>query len=158
MHRHIRTAGFAAAGLSVALVLTGCGSSKSDDKPATKPPSGSDSSSSAPGGGGTAAKSSELQGSWTATSGGKAVTMAIADKGVALLSPHVCSGTVAETSGMTMLTLKCADGNTERTQGMATIKGGALEVKWQGGGTDSFARGKAGSLPTGLPTAGLPTP
>jgi hypothetical protein len=157
VHRHIRTAGLAAAGLSVTLVLTGCGSSKSDDKPAAKSPSGSDSSSPATGGDGTPAKSSDLQGSWTAKVGNKAVTMAIADKGVALLSPHVCSGTVAETSGMTMLTMKCADGNTDRTQGMAAIKGGNLEVKWEGGGTESFTRGKAGSLPTDLPTAGLPT-
>ncbi|MFD9822556.1 hypothetical protein [Streptomyces violascens] len=157
MHRHIRTAGLAAAGLSAALVLTGCGSSKSDDKPATKSPSGSDSSSPAKGGDGTPAKAGDLQGSWTAKVGSKSVTMAIADKGVALLSPHVCSGTVAETSGMTMLTMKCADGNTDRTQGMATIKGGNLEVKWEGGGTESFTRGKAGSLPTDLPTAGLPT-
>ena len=157
MHRHIRTAGFAAAGLAVALVLTGCGSSKSDAKPAPKSPSGSDSSSSAPGGDGTPATSKELQGSWTTTSGGKTVAMAIADKGVGLLSPHVCSGTVAETSGMTMLTLKCADGNTERTQGMATINGDKLQVKWEGGGTDSFTRGKTGSLPAGLPT-GVPTP
>ncbi|MFF4187004.1 hypothetical protein ACFYZ9_27820 [Streptomyces sp. NPDC001691] len=158
MHRHIRTAGFAAAGLSVALVLTGCGSSKSDDKPAAKSPSGSASTSAAPGGDGSPAKGSDLQGSWTATTGGKTVAMAIADKGVGLLSPHVCSGTVAEGAGMTMLTLKCADGNTERTQGMATLKGGNLEVKWEGGKTDSFTRGKTGSLPTGLPTAGLPTP
>ncbi|MFF3981865.1 hypothetical protein [Streptomyces sp. NPDC001828] len=159
MHRHIRTAGFAAAGLSVALVLTGCGSgSKSDDEPAAKSSNGSGSASSAPGAAGTPAKAADLQGSWTATTGGKKVTMAVADKKAALLSPHVCSGTVAESSSMTMLTLKCADGNTERTQGMATIKGDKLEVTWEGAGTDSFTRGQAGSLPAGLPTAGLPTP
>ncbi|MGW2819315.1 hypothetical protein [Streptomyces sp. NPDC001415] len=157
MHRHIRTAAFAAAGLSAALVLTGCGSSDKKSDPAPKASSGSGGASSAPGGEGTPAKSGDLQGSWTATSGGKAVTMAIAGKNAALLSPHVCSGTVAESSGMTMLTLKCTDGNTERTKGMATIKGDNLEVKWEGGGTDSFTRGKAGSLPTDLPTAGLPT-
>ncbi|MEV8527583.1 hypothetical protein AB0451_26090 [Streptomyces sp. NPDC052000] len=156
MHRHIRTAAFAAAGLSVALVLTGCGSSGKKSDPATKSPAAS-SAPSAPDGGGTPAKSADLQGSWTATSGGKTVTMVIANKTAALLSPHVCSGTAAEGAGMTMITLKCADGNTERTQGMATIKGDSLEVKWEGSGTDTFTRGKTASLPSGLPTAGLPT-
>ncbi|MEU3502810.1 hypothetical protein ABZ726_19315 [Streptomyces hundungensis] len=156
MRTHIRTAAFAAAGLSAALVLTGCGSSKSDDKPAAKSPSAD--ASATPTSGGTPAKSADLQGSWTATTGGKTVTMAVAGKGAALLSPHVCSGQVAENAGMTMLTLKCADGNTERTQGMATVKGDKLEVRWESGGTDSFTRGKTGSLPTALPTAGLPTP
>ncbi|MFJ8312363.1 MULTISPECIES: hypothetical protein [unclassified Streptomyces] len=158
MHRHIRTAGFAAAGLSVALVLTGCGSSKKSDPPAAKSPAGSSSAPSASDGGGTPAKSSDLQGSWTATTGGKTVTMAIAGKAAALLSPHVCSGTAAEAGGMMMLTLKCADRNTERTQGMVTVKGDTLEVKWEGSGTDTFTRGKAGTLPSNLPTAGLPTP
>ncbi|MCX5387933.1 hypothetical protein [Streptomyces sp. NBC_00083] len=157
MHQHIRTAGCAAAGLAAALVLTGCGSSDKKADPAPASPSGAASATAT--GSGTPATSSDLQGSWTATSGGKTVTMAVAGKGVALLTPHVCSGTATESGGMTMLTLKCADGNTERTQGMATIKGDTLDVAWQGAGTDSFTRGKAGSLPTGsLPTAGLPTP
>ncbi|MFG2722841.1 hypothetical protein ACGFW5_31760 [Streptomyces sp. NPDC048416] len=157
MHRHICTAAIAAAGLSVALVLTGCASSDTKADPATKSPSGSGGSSSGSDNG-APAKSSDLQGSWTATTGGKTVTMVIAGKGVGLLSPHVCSGAVTESGSMTMLTLKCADQNTERTQGMATIKGDTLQVTWQGAGTDSFTRGKTGSsLPSGLPTA-VPAP
>ncbi|MFE9372636.1 hypothetical protein ACFYM2_23105 [Streptomyces sp. NPDC006711] len=154
----LRTAGFAAAGLSVALVVTGCGSGENKTAPATKSPAGSSAPSAAvPDGGGSTAKGGDLQGSWTATSGGKTVTMVVADKGVGLLTPHVCSGTVDESAGMTMLVLKCADGDTERTRGMATLQGDILQVKWQGGGTDSFTRGKTGALPSGLPSK-LPTP
>ncbi|MEV6652685.1 hypothetical protein [Streptomyces sp. NPDC051219] len=160
MFTHVRTIA-AAAALAGALVLTGCSSSDKDGGgDAGKEGAGGTTQPSAPSGGGDT-KPGGVDGSWLSTTGGKTVAMVIDGKQVALAGEHVCTGTVAEQT----LTLKCMDGNTDRTSGtMAASDGKTLQVSWSAGLKETFARteGQPGTgLPSDLPSelpSGFPTP
>jgi hypothetical protein len=101
----------------------------------------------------------ELEGSWLATTGGQAVALMVTGDKAALFATGgtVCSGTAAEDSGTRTLRLKCTDGSDERATGtVESVSGSSLKVTWQGGlGEETYARSEGGSLPPGLPTAGL---
>ncbi|MFE9098283.1 hypothetical protein [Streptomyces sp. NPDC007264] len=153
----------AAAGLAAALVLTGCsGDSGSDGS--------TDSGSSTPstpaadtGGSGTPTgkpgKPGKLEGSWLATTGGKAVALVINGKQAGLFATGgtVCSGTAGEEAGMLMIHLKCTDGSKDRGTGMVdSVNSTTMKVTWQGGiGTETYTKSAGGQLPSGLPTASL---
>lgn len=156
-----------AAGLAGALVLTACsggGGSKDDSSSA---PSASSSADTGSTGGGTAgsagssptATSDGLQGSWLATTDGKAVALVITGKQAALFTTggSVCSGTAGKETGMEMIHLKCTDGNKTRATGMVDSVGkSALAVTWSGSlGKETYTRTEGGQMPSGLPTAGL---
>ncbi|MCX4907742.1 hypothetical protein [Streptomyces sp. NBC_00878] len=161
----------AAAGLAAALVLTtGCsGDGGSDDSPSS---TGSTPSASADTGGGTGdstgdgtggsdkskGKVGALEGSWLATTGGKAVALVITGEEAGLFSTggSVCSGTAGETSGMRMIELKCSDGNKDRAEGMVdSVNATNLKVTWEGLGEETYTKAEGGKLPSGMPTASL---
>ncbi|MEE1797959.1 hypothetical protein ACIQVO_29730 [Streptomyces sp. NPDC101062] len=156
--------GATAAGLVVALslALTGCGSDSGSgdagkDTGATAP-SGDASGS----GAGSGADAASVEGTWAGLTDGKSVALAVSSGKVALVAAeHVCQGAVEDMSGEPMLTLKCGDGNTERTMGsIESNDGKTLVISWTGGTKDTLKKTAADSLPTGLPTdlpTGLPT-
>ncbi|CAM5543353.1 hypothetical protein SVIOM74S_07102 [Streptomyces violarus] len=100
-----------------------------------------------------------LQGSWLATTGGKAVALVITGKQAAIFATggSVCTGTAGEESGTRMIRLKCTDGNKERATGTVdSVSGKSLKVTWEGGlGAETYTKAEGGKLPTGLPTGGL---
>lgn len=99
----------------------------------------------------------ESSGSWVTTSQGKSIALLISGKKVALVGEHVCSGTAGDEMGMQMLTLKCADGNTDRNMGQVkSVDATTLKVSWEGLGDDTFRKTDDGKLPSGFPTMGLP--
>ncbi|MGW5255242.1 hypothetical protein ACWERW_19840 [Streptomyces sp. NPDC004012] len=148
------------AGLAAALLLTGCSSGSGDSG------SGADDSSTPSAAGSTAdtggspsAKAGKLEGSWLATTGGKAVALVITGKQAALFSTGgtVCSGTAGEEAGMQMIHLKCTDGSKHRASGMVdSVNSANMKVTWAGGvGTETYTKAEGGKLPSGLPTASL---
>ncbi|MFJ7075748.1 hypothetical protein [Streptomyces sp. NPDC098781] len=152
----------AAAALAGALALTACSGDGDGDSKDDAAPSGS-ASASADTGGGTggesASASGELEGSWLATTDGKAVALVVTGKQAGLFATGgtVCSGTAGEEDGMRMIRLKCTDGSKDRATGMVDSVGKtSLKVTWEGGlGAETYTKAEGGKLPTGLPTAGL---
>ncbi|MCZ4606673.1 hypothetical protein O3S80_23540 [Streptomyces sp. Lzd4kr] len=150
----------AAATLAGALALTACSSDGGSDGDAS--PSGSASASADTGGGtggGSASAAGALEGSWLATTDGKAVALVVTGKEAGLFTTGgaVCSGTAGEEDGMRMIRLKCTDGSKDRATGMVESLGKtSLKVTWEGGiGAETYTRTEGGKLPTGLPTANL---
>ena len=155
--RRVRTAA-AAAGLACALALTACsGDSDSDDDSSATPSTSASASGSASS---SSSASGKLEGSWLATTDGKAVVLMVDGKGGAGLfatGGTVCSGTATEGAGMQMIRLKCTDGSKDRATGMVDSVGTTtLKVTWENGlGTETYTKAEGGSLPSGLPTASL---
>ncbi|MFE4553012.1 hypothetical protein [Streptomyces sp. NPDC056785] len=151
------------AGLAGALTLTGCSGDDSGSAPSGADSTGTAASSGGSGTGGTGSTSPSastgLEGSWLATTGGKAVALVITGKQAGLFATGgtVCSGTAGEAAGMRMIHLTCTDGNKQRTTGMVdSVNGATLKVTWSGGlGKESFTKAQGGKLPSGLPTASL---
>ncbi|WP_432193906.1 hypothetical protein [Streptomyces sp. bgisy027] len=150
----------AAATLAGALALTACSGDGDSDGDAA--PSGSASASADTGGGtggGSASASGALEGSWLATTDGKAVALVVTGKQAGLFATGgtVCSGTAGEEDGMRMIRLKCTDGSKDRATGMVeSLDKTSLKVTWEGGmGAETYTKAEGGKLPTGLPTANL---
>ncbi|MEV8396981.1 hypothetical protein [Streptomyces niveus] len=164
MRRLVRS-GVAAAGLVVALTLGGCGGGDSGDD------SGKDKNSEAPApsasddaGGDEATPDAtttadSLEGSWAGMTEGKAVALSVKEGKAALIADeHICQGAVEDMGGEPMLSLKCADGNTDRTMGSIDSNDGkTLVLSWEGGTKDSLTKTDPGKLPDELPT-GIPAP
>lgn len=151
----------AAVGLAGVLALSACSSDgdSGDDSASSPAPSASASAGTGGDSGSGKPAAGELEGSWLATTGGKAVALVITGKQAALFATggSVCSGTAGEESGMRMIRLKCTDGSKDRTSGMVdSVDGSSLKVTWKGGlGAETYRKAEGGKLPTGLPTAGL---
>lgn len=150
----------AAATLAGALALTACSGDGGSEGDAA--PSGSASASADTGGGtggGSASAAGALEGSWLATTDGKAVALVITGKQAGLFATGgtVCSGTAGEEGGMRMIRLKCTDGSKDRATGMVeSLDKTSLKVTWEGGmGAETYTKAEGGKLPTGLPTANL---
>lgn len=163
--RRMRVAAVAAS-LAGALALTACSGDGGSDSPTSDATGGSgpsaSASASADTGGGTGGSGSAaggLTGSWLATTDGKAVALVVTGKEAGLFATGgtVCSGTAGEENGMRMIRLKCSDGSKDRASGMVDSVGKtSLKVTWEGSlGTETYTKAEGGSLPTGLPTAGL---
>ncbi|MET7567785.1 hypothetical protein ABZT04_04685 [Streptomyces sp. NPDC005492] len=152
----------AVAGLAGALVLTACSGDSKDDSSST-PSASATSTATADTGGSTgsspSAASDGLQGSWLATTGGKAVALVITGKQAALFTTggSVCSGTAGEEAGMQMIHLTCTDGSKTRATGMVgSVSKSSLAVTWSGSlGKETYTRSEGGQMPSGLPTASL---
>ncbi|KUL70342.1 hypothetical protein ADL34_27415 [Streptomyces sp. NRRL WC-3605] len=154
-----------AASLAGVLALTACGGGGDSDGDST--PSGAPTSADAGTGGGTgegsgggsASSAGDLEGSWLATTDGKAVALVVTgDKaGLFATGGSVCSGTAGEQGGKRTIRLKCTDGSKDRAAGTVdSVGGGELKVTWEGGlGVETYTKAEGGKLPTGLPTAGL---
>ncbi|MFF5519082.1 hypothetical protein [Streptomyces coeruleorubidus] len=158
----------AAAGLAGVLVLSACsGDGDSGDDSASSPAPSATASTGAGGDSGSASGSDGsdgsdaggLQGSWLATTGGKAVALVITGKQAAIFATggSVCTGTAGEESGTQMIRLKCTDGNKDRATGtVASVSSKSLKVTWEGDlGAETYTKAEGGKLPTGLPTGGL---
>ncbi|MER6126110.1 hypothetical protein ABT173_26500 [Streptomyces sp. NPDC001795] len=151
----------AAAGLTAALVLTGCSSDSGDNgSGGTSTPSASASTAGTGGSASPSAKPGKLEGSWLATTSGKAVALVITGKEAALFTTGgtVCSGTAGEEAGMQMIHLKCTDGSKNRSTGMVdSVNSKGMKVTWSGGsiGTETYVKSEGGKMPSGLPTASL---
>lgn len=158
MHKIVRTS-VVAAGLVVALTLTGCGGSDSGDDSAKDKGTGTPAPSEPDAGGGEptpadGASADGLEGTWAGMTQGKAVALSVKEGKAALIADeHICQGAVEEMGGEPMLSLKCADGNTDRTMGSIDSNDGkTLVLSWEGGAKDSLSRTEPGELPGGLPT------
>ncbi|MEU5247978.1 hypothetical protein AB0G81_28490 [Streptomyces asoensis] len=160
------TAAAVAATLAGVLVLTACSDGGGSDDGASAPSTTATADGGAAGGATESASSSvsasasgELEGSWLATTDGKAVALIITGKQAALFvtGGAVCSGTAGEEAGMQMIHLKCTSGKGDRTTGMVgSVDAKSLEVTWSGAvGKEEFAKAEGGQWPSGLPTAGL---
>ncbi|WP_411114947.1 hypothetical protein [Streptomyces sp. 029-5] len=168
--------GAAAAGLVVtlALALTGCGGDgggegggpAKDEGGATAPSAtGGESSASTAdsnSGSGASADAASVEGTWAGLSDGKTVALSVKSGKVALVADrHVCQGAV-EDMGEPMFSLKCADGNTDRTMGtIESNDGKTLVIAWGKGVKDTLAKAGDDKLPEGLPSelpTDLPTP
>ncbi|MFG2789889.1 hypothetical protein [Streptomyces sp. NPDC048419] len=158
--RQVRIAA-AVAGLVGTLVLSACSDGGGSKDDSSSSPSASSTSTADTGGntGGTASASDDLQGSWLATTGGKAVALVINGKQAGLFSTGgtVCSGTAGKEAGMRMIHLTCADGDKGRASGMVdSVSKSGMRITWSGSvGKETYTRSKGGTLPTGLPTASL---
>ncbi|MFJ9248930.1 hypothetical protein [Streptomyces sp. NPDC101776] len=160
----VRIVAAAAAGLVGALVLTGCsGGDSNDDSSSTPNASATATSTATADSGGSdsspSAASDGLQGSWLATTDGKAVALVVTGKQAGLFTTGgtVCSGTAGEEAGMQMIHLKCTDGTKTRATGMVnSVSKAGLSVTWSGSlGKETYTRSEGGQLPSGLPTASL---
>ncbi|MFI1509316.1 hypothetical protein [Streptomyces sp. NPDC020597] len=160
--RPVRAAAVVAA-LAGALALTACsGDGGSGDGSATTPAATADSGGP---GGATASPSDsvsasdELEGSWLATTDGKAVALIVTGKQAALFvtGGSVCSGTAGKQAGMRMIHLRCTVGKDDRTTGMVdSVDAKSLEITWTGAaGKETFTKAEGGQWPSGLPTAGI---
>jgi hypothetical protein len=151
-----------------ALVLTACSDGGDSKDDASSTPSGSASASSTAtadtgggtgGTGGTSSASDDLQGSWLATTGGKAVALVITGKQAGLFSTGgtVCSGTAGKEAGTRKIHLTCTNGNKDRSTGtVESVSEGSLRINWSGGaGEETYTKSEGGTLPSGLPTASL---
>ncbi|MGI5456716.1 hypothetical protein ACQEWB_26835 [Streptomyces sp. CA-249302] len=157
--RQLRIAA-AAAGLTGALVLTGCSGGGSDDDSSASPSASATATADTGGSSGEATAASDgLQGNWLATTGGKAVALVVTGKQAGLFSTggSVCSGTAGKEAGMQMVHLTCTDGSKDRATGMVdSVNSKSMTVTWSGSlGKETFTKSEGGKLPTGLPTASL---
>ncbi|WP_099921358.1 hypothetical protein [Streptomyces sp. GbtcB7] len=151
-----------AAGLAGTLALTGCSGdsgSGSGDGSASPGASASGTAGASGDSGTPSTASSKLEGSWVATTGGKAVVLVITGKQAGLFTTGrtVCTGTAGDEAGMQMIHLKCTDGNKDRATGMVdSVNSTTLKVTWSGKlGKESYTKAEGGQLPSGLPTASL---
>ncbi|MEU3662243.1 hypothetical protein AB0E77_21180 [Streptomyces sp. NPDC032940] len=149
-----------------ALTLTACsddgdsdGGSGKDGAPSAAPSASASADTGGAGGASPSAPAGELEGSWLTTTDGNAVALMVTGDKAALFATggSVCSGTAGEESGTRTLRLKCTDGNDDRANGtVESVDGTSLKVKWQGSlGEETYTKSEGGSLPPGLPTAGL---
>ncbi len=151
----------AAAGLAGALVLTACSGGDSTDASSSTPSASATSTADSGGSTGSSpsAASDGLQGSWLATTDGKAVALVVTGKQAALFSTGgtVCSGTAGKEAGMQMIHLKCTDGSRTRATGMVgSVTKSGLSVTWSGSlGKETYTKAEGGQLPSGLATASL---
>ncbi|MGI5377194.1 hypothetical protein ACQEV2_23705 [Streptomyces sp. CA-251387] len=150
-----------AASLAGALALTACsgdGGSDSDSNSKDNPsPSATTSADTGGGTGGSASAAGPLEGSWLATTDGKAVVLMVngTEAGLFATGGTVCSGTAGEQDGTRTIRLKCTDGSKDRASGTVDSVGKtSLKVTWEGGlGAETYTKAEGGKLPTGLPTA-----
>ncbi|MFI1797659.1 hypothetical protein ACH427_09910 [Streptomyces sp. NPDC020379] len=142
-----------------AVLMTGCGSQSDDkDKSATPPPSaptkpaGPAAQDPAEGTGVTG----PVEGTYAAKIDGTGWGLVISPSMAALAGAgHVCDGTVDHNAKPPTLTLKCADGDTLRTQGeIVSADGKTLVVSWSSGKKDTFLKTEKGGAPAGLPDLG----
>ncbi|WP_306318573.1 MULTISPECIES: hypothetical protein [unclassified Streptomyces] len=149
-NRNVRVVAGVAAVVAV-LAVGGCGT-KSADQKATS----SDAASGAASGAAAAAGSArDAEGVWSARTGTKAVVLAVGGKQASLSTGegHLCTG-VVDGGGKPEFSLKCADGNTERTAGVVESNDGStMRVTWDAGKKDTFKKSENGKLPDVLPTS-----
>ncbi|GAA3186802.1 MULTISPECIES: hypothetical protein [Streptomyces] len=158
-----KAAQIAGAAALAAMLLSGCGSSgsSSEDKPAKET-----ASPSAPDAGGKPAEGAAVEGAWEAKEGGEPLILVFKNGTAALSRGHKagCLGKVQQMAGVSMVALKCTDGDDSRTMGRLKpgADGKSLTVSWEGGPTEKYQRSEDGKvkipelpeLPSGAPNGG----
>ncbi|MEU5420255.1 hypothetical protein ACFY1P_26945 [Streptomyces sp. NPDC001407] len=149
------------AAVIAAVLMTGC-SSQSDDKdknisatpPASAPAKPADPAAQDPAKG--TGVTGPVDGTYAAKIDGTGWGLVVSSTMAALAGAgHVCNGTVDHNAKPPTLTLKCADGDTLRTQGkIVSADGKALVVSWSSGKKDTFLKTEKGGAPAGLPDLG----
>ncbi|MFF4528715.1 hypothetical protein ACFY1P_05525 [Streptomyces sp. NPDC001407] len=127
--------------LVAAVLMTGCGSGgdkKSADEQSASTPPGTSGDSAATGPAG------HYDGVYGARSDDGMIGMTIAQGKAVVYADNgkrACMGTVDEKDRPAKITLKCADGDTERTAGTVDRSDGkTLVVSWGAGRTDTFTK------------------
>ncbi|PJM95710.1 hypothetical protein [Streptomyces sp. CB01373] len=149
----------AAAVLLGALALSGCergGSGDTGGAGATPGATASTTGGDDGGAGDSAADDDGVDGSWLATTGGRAVALIVNGKQAALFSTGrtICTGTTAEEGARHVIRLDACKSRTTGT--VDSVNRTTLRVTWEGGlGTETYTRSTGGALPSGLPTASL---
>ncbi|MFD5469220.1 hypothetical protein [Streptomyces sp. NPDC127105] len=148
----------AAAVLLGALALSGCDSGGSGDTGGADATPGATASTTGDDGGAgdSAADGDGVDGSWLATTGGRAVALIVNGKQAALFSTGrtICTGTTAEEGARHVIRLDACKSRTTGT--VDSVNRTTLRVTWEGGlGTETYTRSTGGALPSGLPTASL---
>lgn len=148
-----------AAGMVGALALTACSGGGGSDDDSSSTPSATAAPTSTAGTGGKTSSSGKLQGSWLATTDGKAVALVVTGKQAGLFATGgtVCTGTAGEEAGMQMIHLTCTDGSKDRGTGMVdSLSKTSMQVTWSGkAGKETYTKAEGGKLPSGLPTGNL---
>lgn len=159
-----------AASAAALLLLTGCGSDGDSSGGGTGKHKGGSHGSDSDGDGGTGGSGSggasaapgSADGAWHATADGTSLFLTITGNQAATIGKGSCAGTYQAR----VISLKCADGSTDRTYGKAELSGDgdSLTVSWEASGEETFRRVDPGTLPQELPTdlptelpSGLPT-
>lgn len=155
------------AGLVAAvLTVTACGDGSSDDSPTGGAPSASaappvPSSGSSPDAtdgrtGGTSA-AGDLDGSWLATTDGKAVVLTVDGRQAALFTTggSLCSGSVGGgRSDSRVIELTCPDDTRDRAEGtVESVDGSHLVMRWESLGRETYVKAENGRFPSALATA-----
>jgi hypothetical protein len=143
---------------AAALALTGCSSNDSDSGSGGASDTPSASSSASAGGGSQAGGS--LDGSWVAGADSKIVALAVHDGQAGFFdsSGTTCTGTTGTEQGTQTIHLTCANGDKDRSDGtVESVDASTLKVNWKGLGEETYTKTQGGQLPSGLPTAGLPS-
>ncbi|MET7511560.1 hypothetical protein [Streptomyces albidoflavus] len=151
-----------AASAAALLLLTGCGADGDSSGGGTGKHKGgshgsdsdSDGGTGGSGSGGASSAPGSADGAWHATVDGKSLFLTITGNQAATIGQGSCAGTYQAQ----MLSLKCADGSTDRTYGKAELSGDgdSLTVSWEASDKETFRRVDPGTLPQELPTD-LPT-
>ncbi|MFF9122789.1 hypothetical protein ACF09J_05725 [Streptomyces sp. NPDC014889] len=142
-----------------ALALTGCDSGGSSDTGGASAGPGATASATGEDGGGagdSAADEKGVDGSWLATTGGRAVALIVNGRRAALFSTDrtICTGTAAEEGTRHVIHLDACKARTTGT--VDSVNRTTLRVTWEGGlGMETYTRSTGGALPSGLPTASL---
>lgn len=150
----------AVVGLLGTLALTACdsggsGSGSGSEYSATATPSAR-TTASAGHGGGTTPDGGELDGSWLATTDGRAVVLIVTGEQAALFSTDrtTCKGTAGEAGGKHVIRLGACEARTTGT--VESVNRTTLRITWEGGpGEETYTRSEGPALPSGLPTASL---
>jgi hypothetical protein len=144
MHRFGRIEGFAVVAAGAVMALSGCSSSGTVGAAGSPPPAGAGADT------GTGMPQSckptpdnyqcgIYNGTWTGTTDGTSVTLAVAKDTAELKTPHDCPGSF---NGQLLL-LTCNDGDKDRQTGSATLSSDhkTLTVSWDDGITDTLTKG-----------------
>jgi hypothetical protein len=127
------------AAMVAAVLVSGCSSSKNDNKQSDATPSASaPASQAAPS---ASAPAVRLDGTWAGDNADGVKSLTIVGDKAAIAGKTVCAGATVVAGGQTLLHLKCADHSTTHTDGVVTpaSDGKSLSVNW-GSTTDKFNR------------------
>ncbi|UNZ17856.1 hypothetical protein [Streptomyces sp. 891-h] len=152
MRTSARISGAMAAAAAIAFLVSGCGSGGDGGKD-DKPEAGKEKSAEpTPTPSEQPAGKAELPGVWSTQADGGKLTLTVVGDAVSLLrDKKMCNGRVMSSGAEKSLVIKCPGGAGEdRTNGtVEKVTAKSLEVSWNGGATDTYA--KVAKAPAKLP-------
>ncbi|WP_425832291.1 hypothetical protein [Streptomyces fractus] len=152
-NRNVRVVAGVAA-VVAALAVGGCGTKSGQSAGSSSASPAADRTSDVGGSGAVR----DAEGVWSAHTGGTPVVLAVGREQASLSTGegHLCTG-VVDGGGKPEFSLRCADGDTERTAGVVESNDGrTMRVTWDAGKKDTFRKTKDDELPKDL-SSGTPT-